>query len=79
MEKNTEKEWAKLMLEMDLQSQSGSIWTDEKSELQKEKTTTIYQSPDFGSMTLDPDPVYYNEKLLIRFHRRLLNFKFILW
>ena len=46
MEKNTEKEWAKLMLEMDLQSQSGSIWTDEKSELQKEKTTTIYQSPD---------------------------------
>ena len=64
MEKITEKEWAKLMLEMDLQSQSGSIWTDEKSELQKEKTTTIYQSPDFGSMTLDPDPVYYNGEVV---------------
>jgi hypothetical protein len=67
MEKITEKEWAKLMLEMDLKSQSGSIWTDEKSELQKEKKTTIYQRPDFGSITLDPDPVYYNGKVVDRF------------
>ena len=73
MEKNTEKEWAKLMLEMDLQSQSGSIWTDEKSELQKEKTTTIYQSPDFGSMTLDPDPVYYNGKVVDRFPPQIVD------
>ena len=73
MEKNTEKEWAKLLLEMDLQSQSGSIWTDEKSELQKEKTTTIYQSPDFGSMTLDPDPVYYNGKVVDRFPPQIVD------
>ena len=72
MEKNTEKEWAKLMLEMDLQSQSGSIWTDEKSELQKEKTTTICQSPDIGSMTLDPDPVYYNGEVVDRFPPQII-------
>ena len=33
-EKTTAKDW----LKMDLKAQSGSIWTDEKSELQKEKT-----------------------------------------
>jgi hypothetical protein len=66
MENNNENQMAKLMLEMDLKSQSGSIWTDEKTGLQKEKTT-IYQRPDFGSITLDPDPVYYNGEVVDRF------------
>ena len=63
MEKITEKEWAKLMLEMDLKSQSGSIWTDEKSELQKEKKPTIYQLPDYEPLILT-DPGYYNGKIV---------------
>lgn len=67
MKKTNEQEWAELMLKMDLQSQSGSIWTDEKSELQKEKKPTIYQHPDFGSITLDPEPVYYNGEVVDRF------------
>ena len=67
MEKITEKEWAKLMLEMDLQSQSGSIWTDEKSELQKEEKRIVYQLPDFGSISLKPNPVYYNGKIVDAF------------
>lgn len=67
MKKTNEQEWAELMLKMDLQSQSGSIWTNEKSELQKEKKPTIYQHPDFGSITLDPDPVYYNGEVVDRF------------
>lgn len=67
MKKTNEQEWAELMLKMDLQSQSGSIWTDEKSELQKEKKPTIYQHPDFGSITLDPDLVYYNGEVVDRF------------
>lgn len=32
-EKTTAKDW----LKMDLKAQSGSIWTDEKSKLQKKK------------------------------------------
>ena len=34
---STEKSWAKKMLELDLEMQSGAIWTDEKSQLQKEQ------------------------------------------
>ena len=73
MEKITEKEWVKLMLEMDLQSQSGSIWTDEKSELQKEKKPTAYQLPVFGSITLKPDPVYYNGKIVNEFPPQIID------
>ena len=73
MKKTNEQEWAELMLKMDLQSQSGSIWTDEKSELQKEKKPTIYHRPDFGSMTLDPDPVYYNGKVVDRFPPQIVD------
>ena len=39
--------------------QSGSIWTDEKSKLQKEKE---YKTPHFPPMILSPDPVKYGDK-----------------
>lgn len=37
MENTHQKSWAKTMLELDLEMQSGAIWTDEKSQLQKEQ------------------------------------------
>lgn len=50
MEESPEKSWAKTMLKLDLEIQSGAIWTDEKSQLQKEQKSDL----------LKPDPVYYN-------------------
>ena len=73
MEKITEKEWAKLMLEMDLKTQSGSIWTDEKSGLQKENKITNYQILDFKPHILKPDPIYYNGKIVDSFPPQIID------
>ncbi|WP_312751101.1 hypothetical protein [Epilithonimonas hominis] len=73
MKKATKKEWTKLMIEIDLQSQSGSIWTNEKSELQKEEKRVVYELPDFGSVSLKPDPVYYNGKIVDAFSPQIID------
>ena len=57
--KKPKKTTTKDFLKMDLQMQSGSIWTDEKSKLQKEKE---YKTPHFPPMILSPDPVKYGDK-----------------
>lgn len=58
--KKPKKTTTKDFLKMDLQMQSGSIWTDEKSNnLQKEKE---YQPPKDQPGILAPDPVKYNGK-----------------
>ena len=61
------KEWAKLMLEMDLKSQSASIWTEGKSGLQKEKEVIEYQLSNYEPSILTPDPCYYNGKIVDTF------------
>lgn len=53
-EKTTAKDW----LKMDLKAQSGSIWTDEKSKLQKKNKYKISES----AMVLKPDPIKYGGK-----------------
>lgn len=52
----TAQDW----LEMDLKAQSGAIWTDEKTGLQKEKKN--YTIPISEPQLLKPDPIYYNGK-----------------
>lgn len=53
-EKTTTKDW----LKMDLKAQSGAIWTDEKSKLQKKNKYKISES----AMVLKPDPIKYGGK-----------------
>ena len=72
MENATNKEWAKLMLEMDLKSQSGSIWADEKSRLQKEKEIISYAIPKTNVQILKSDPVYYDGKEVNMFPPQIL-------
>ena len=57
---STEKSWAKKMLELDLQMQSGAIWTDEKSQLQKEQKSDPADENPFSINESDDDGVYYD-------------------
>lgn len=54
-----EKEWAKKMLDLDLAMQSGSIWTDEKSGLQKEKKSDFDFDNSFPNNDSENDEIYY--------------------
>lgn len=54
----TAKDW----LEMDLKAQSGAIWTDEKSGMQKKKKIQNYENPKSPTSILLPDPVKYGGK-----------------
>ena len=38
----SDKDWAATMLEMDLQTQSGSIWSETESEKEKEDTMVVH-------------------------------------
>ena len=42
----TQSTTPKTWLKMDLEMQSGSIWTDEKSKLQKQKKAKAYELPE---------------------------------
>ena len=42
----TQSTTPKTWLKMDLEMQSGSIWTDEKSKLQKQKKAIDYELPE---------------------------------
>lgn len=53
----TAQDW----LKMDLKSQSGSIWTDEKSKLQKEKKSQPYEKPNLPPHILMPDTEDYGK------------------
>ena len=62
MKKENEKTTAKTWLKMDLEMQSGSIWTDEKSGLQKEKN---YPAQNYKPHILKPDPIKYGDKIIL--------------
>lgn len=62
MKKENEKTTAKDWLKMDLEMQSGAIWTAEKSKLQKEKKIKPYKILDSDPSILKPDPMKYNGK-----------------
>lgn len=55
MENTPEKSWAKTMLELDLEMQSGAIWTDEKSQLQKEQKSDPEDENPFPLNESDDD------------------------
>lgn len=57
---STEKSWAKKMLELDLDMQSGAIWTEEKSKLQKEEKSDPEDENPFPINESDDDGVYYD-------------------
>ena len=75
-QESPEKSWAKAMLKLDLEMQSGAIWTDEKIEILKDenyldaeetnvspdrnKLYTILESMD--SIILDGEPIKYGAK-----------------
>lgn len=59
MEESPEKRWAKAMLKLDLEMQSGAIWTDEKSQLQKEQKSDPEDENPFPINESDYDGVYY--------------------
>lgn len=52
---STEKSWAKAMLKLDLEMQSGAIWTDEKSGLQKEEKSDPEDENPFSINESDND------------------------
>lgn len=58
----SKNEWAKKMLELDLQAQSGAIWTEEKSGLNAERKSKDYEVEDQDPVLLVPDSVCYNGK-----------------
>ncbi len=60
MEESPEKSWAKTMLKLDLEMQSGAIWTDEKSQLQKEQKSDPADENPFPINESDDDGVYYD-------------------
>lgn len=62
--KNAKKTTAQDWLQLDLKAQSGSIWTSEKSGLQKKNKVKPYQAPKEKSQLLHPDPVLYNGKIV---------------
>ena len=59
MENPKEKTTAKTWLKMDLEMQSGAIWTDEKSGMQKKEKK--YNVQPKKSMLLTPDPTKYGD------------------
>ena len=75
-QESPEIKWAKTMLKLDLEMQSGAIWTDEKIEILKDenyldaeetnvspdrnKLYTILESMD--SIILDGEPIKYGAK-----------------
>ena len=75
-QESPEKKWAKTMLKLDLEMQSGAIWTDEKIEILKDenyldaeetnvspdrnKLYTILESMD--SIILDGQSIKYSAK-----------------
>lgn len=59
MEESPEKRWAKAMFKLDLEMQSGAIWTDEKSQLQKEQKSDPEDENPFPIIESDDDGVYY--------------------
>lgn len=62
MDNTPKKVWAKKMLEVDLQAQSGAIWTEEKSGLNAERKSKDYKVEDQYPVLLVPDSVFYNGK-----------------
>lgn len=60
MEESPEKSWAKAMLKLDLEMQSGAIWTDEKLQLQKEQKSDPADENPFPINESDDDGVYYD-------------------
>ena len=61
MKNVTRKEWAKIMLEMDLKSQEGSIWNDDNC---KKEKVLKYKEENLKAIILSPDPIYYNGKVI---------------
>ena len=59
MKKENEKTTAKTWLKMDLEMQSGAIWTDEKSGMQKKEKK--YNVQPKKPMLLTPDPTKYGD------------------
>lgn len=59
---NSKKTTAKDWLKMDLEMQSGAIWTAEKSKLQKKKKIKPYKILDSDPCILKPDPMKYGGK-----------------
>ena len=57
-QESPEKKWAKTMLKLDLEMQSGAIWTDEKSQLQKEQKSDPADENPFPIN--ESDDVYYD-------------------
>lgn len=49
-QESPEKSWAKAMLKLDLEMQSGAIWTDEKSQLQKEEKEEVTQNESINHL-----------------------------
>ncbi len=54
-----EKKWAKAMLELDLAMQSGAIWTEEKSRMQKEQKADPEDENPFPVNESYDDGIYY--------------------
>jgi hypothetical protein len=76
-QESPEKKWAKTMLKLDLEMQSGAIWTDEKTEILKDENyldaeETQNVLPDrnklytilesMDSIILDGEPIKYGAK-----------------
>lgn len=49
-QESPEKCWAKAMLKLDLEMQSGAIWTDEKSGLQKEEKEDVTENESINHL-----------------------------
>lgn len=59
---------ANTWLKMDLEMQSGSIWTDfkdgENDDAEKENPDVFYKMPIDKTLILDGDPMVYNGKII---------------
>ncbi|WP_028123282.1 hypothetical protein [Epilithonimonas tenax] len=61
MKKTTQKKWAQIMLEMDLKSQEGSIWIEEKC---KKEPVIKNNGKVLKADIFSPNPICCNEKVI---------------